>query len=169
MPGVAERLGEIAAKYATNATNAAGLWASRAASEAPKWETNAKSQQAEANYAAGVQLAVQNQLRLKGLQNVTAQDFANAVTASQDVYAYKVSVSGGKWQERFEPYAHTIDRVLATLPAKVPGQVRENIMNRVVPIAEALHNQKMQGVAAATVGLPTPTRPAPAPRYPFRR
>jgi len=168
MVGVTERLGEIAGKYAQNAVNAAGTWASRAASEAPKWEQNAKSQQAEQNYAAGVQLAIQNQLRLKGLQNVTAQDFANAVSASQDVYAYKVSTSGNKWMQRFEPYAQTIDRVASSLPPKVPGQVRENVINRVVPIAEALHQQKMGGVVARTVGLPTPTGPA-APRYPFRR
>ena len=170
MPGVFERLGEIATKYATNAVNAAPTWASRAAAEAEKWEQNAKSQQAEANYAAGVQLAVQNQLRLKGLQNVTAQDFANAVSGAQDVYAYKVSISGTKWQNRFAPFAQTIDRVVATLPPKVPGQVRENVINRVVPIAEALHQQKMGGVVARTVGLPTPTGPTPpAPRYPFRR
>ena len=168
MVGVTERLAEIAGKYATNAVNAAGTWASRAAAEAPKWEQNAKSQQAEQNYAAGVQLAIQNQLRLKGLQNVTAQDFANAVSASQDVYAYKVSTSGNKWAQRFEPYAQTIDRVVSTLAPKIPGQVRENVMNRVVPIAEALHQQKMGGVVARTVGLPTPTGPT-APRYPFRR
>ena len=168
MAGVSERLGEIAGKYASNAVNAAPVWRARAAAEAPKWEQNAKSQQAEANYAAGVQLAAQNQLRLKGLQNVTANDFANAVAGSQDVYAYKVSVSGGKWQNRFAPYAETIDRTVATLPAKMPGQVRENIMNRVVPIAEALHNQRMGGVAARTVGMPTPMAPT-APRYPFRR
>jgi len=168
MVGVTERLAEIAGKYATNATNAAGYWASRAASEAPKWEQNAKSQQAEQNYAAGVQLAIQNQLRLKGLQEVSAQDFANAVSASQDVYAYKVSTSGAKWQNKFAPYAQTIDRVVPTLAPKIPGQVRENVINRVVPIAEALHQQKIGGVVARTVGLPTPTGPA-APRYPFRR
>ena len=169
MVGVTERLAEIAAKYATNATNAAPVWRARTTAEAEKWEANAKSQQAESNYATAMEYVIQNQLRLKGLQNVSATDFANAVAGAQDVYAYKVSTAGGKWQERFTPYAQTIDRVVSTLPPKIPGQVRENVMNRVVPIAEALHQQKMGGVVARSVGLPTPTAPTPAPRFPFRR
>ena len=171
MVGVSERLGEIAQKYQYNAVNAAPVWSARASSEAEKWEQNAKSAQAEQNYATAMEYVIQNQLRLKGLQGVSAQDFASAVSGAQDVYAYKVSVSGNKWQEKFSPYAQVIDRVVATLPPKVPGQVRENIMNRVVPIAEALHQQKISGVVARTMGLPTPTGPGAGytPRYPFRR
>jgi len=164
--GVLERIGEIAGKYAQNAVNAAPEWARNAAQNADKWERNAKSAEAERNYATGVQLAAQNQMRLKGLQNVTAQDFGSAVSQSQDVYAYKVSGSGAKWQNKFEPYASELDRVVPSLPAKTPGQPRENVINRVVPIAEALHAKKMGGVTGRVLG---PSSAPTGTRYPFRR
>lgn len=164
--GVLERLGEIAGKYAQNAVNAAPEWARNAAQNAEKWERNAKSADAERNYQTGVQLAAQNQLRLKGLQRVSAAEFSSAVSGAQDVYAYKVSGSGSKWQSRFEPYASELDRIVPSLPAKTPGQPRENVINRVVPIAEALHAKKVGGIAGRVLG---PTTSPTGTRYPFRR
>jgi len=165
--GVLERLRDLATKYQQRAVNAAPEWRVRASEAAEKWEQNAKSTQAEQNYAAGVQQAIENQLRLRGLEPVSAQDFASAVSQAQDVYAYKVSVSGDKWENKFAPYAEEIDRVVPTLPPKTPGAVRENILNRVVPIAEALHQRKIRGVVTRTLGVGAGT-PA-APRFPFRR
>ncbi len=164
--GVLERLGEIATKYAQRAVNAAPEWARNAAQNADKWERNAKSADAERNYATGVQLAAQNQLRLRGLQNVSAQDFSAAVSGAQDVYAYKVSIASPKWQTKFEPYAQELDRVVPTLPARTPGNPRENVINRVVPIAEALHAKKVGGAVTRALG---PTATPTAPRYPFGR
>jgi len=164
--GVLERLGEIAGKYATNAVNAAPEWARNAAQAAEKWDRNSKSADAERNYQTGVELAARNQLRLKGLQRVSAADFSSAVSGAQDVYAYKVSGAGGKWQSRFEPYASELDRIVPSLPAKTPGQPRENVMNRVVPIAEALHAKKVGGAVGRVLG---PSSTPAGTRYPFRR
>ena len=164
--GVLERLGEIATKYANRAVSAAPEWARNAAQAAEKWERNAKSADAERNYATGVQYAAQNQLRLRGLQSVSAADWSGAVSGSQDVYAYKVSVASPKWQSKFEPYAAELDRIVPTLPARIPGQPRENVMNRVVPIAEALHAKKVGGAVTRALG---PTATPAAPRYPFGR
>jgi len=164
--GVLERLGEIAAKYATNAMNAASEWARNAAQAADKWDRNSKSADAERNYATGVQYAAQNQLRLRGLQNVSAADWSAAVSGSQDVYAYKVSIASPKWQQKFEPYAQELDRIVPTLPSRIPGSPRENVMNRVVPIAEALHAKKVGGAVTRALG---PTATPTAPRYPFGR
>ena len=163
---VLERLGELANKWASRAASAAPEWSRNAAQAADKWERNAKSAQAEQNYATGVQLAAQNQLRLRGLQHVSSQDFSTAVSGAQDVYAYKVGASVQKWQTKFQPYAEELDRIIPTLPAKTPGQPKENVINRVVPIAEALHDKKIGGAVGRVLG-PTPT--GTTPRYPFRR
>jgi len=163
--GVLERLGELATKYSQRAVSEAPEWYRNAAQAADKWERNAKSAEAERAYAQGVELAVRNQLRLRGLQGVSAADFSSAVSGAQDVYAYKVSVAGSKWQAKFEPYASEIDRIVPSLPAKVPGDVRGNIERRVVPIAEALHAKKVGGAVGRVLG-PSPT---PAVRSPFGR
>jgi len=50
-----------------------------------------------------------------------------------------------KWAARFQPYANVINNVVSTLPARVPGQPTQNVMNRVAPIAEALYNARISG------------------------
>lgn len=147
-------LGLAQQKYGTNAPAAASIWQQAAVSKADVWERQAKSPEAERNYAAGVQFAVQNQLRLKGLQKVTAQDYAAGVSQSVNVYQQKTAASAGKWAARFAPYAEVINRIVPSLPAKVPGDPRTNVMNRVVPIAEALHQTKIRG--AVTGVTPSP-------------
>jgi len=155
-------LNEAMQKYAQNTPAAAQRWANRATARAQIWEANAKSQQAEANYATAMQYVIQNQLRLRGLQNVTAADYSQGVQNSIQVYQQKTSMAGMKWQQRFAPYANIINNLLPTLPPKVPGQPRQNWLNRGAPIAEALHQAKLAGVARVPVAPAAPAPAAPA-------
>ena len=155
---------EAAQYYAQGTAANVNKWVSRTSSAASNWEAKAKSPEAEQNYAAGVQFAVQNQLRLKGLQNVGASEWSGAVQGSGSVYQTKTSMSVNKWANRFSPYASVIDQVKTTLPARVPGNAAQNVINRVVPIAEALQRAKLQGIASSRpvpMSAPAPTGGAP--------
>jgi len=110
-------------------------------------------------------------LRLKGLTPVTAADYSAGVSAAVDIYRTKTAAKAGKWGVKFTPFAEFINRIVPTLAAKIPGQVRQNVLNRVVPIAEGLHQLKIRGVASpvapvaspVTVASPVATTPATAP------
>jgi len=148
-----------AAQYYASGTAAnVQKWATKAAQAASEWEQRAKSPDAEQNYAEGVQRAVQYQLRLKGLQDVSASEWASAVQGSGSVYQQKTSMAVNKWAQKFAPYAQIIDRVVSTLPPKVPGQGVQNWLNRGAPIVEALQSAKLQGTMTS--------RPAPMTRTP---
>ena len=146
-----------AQKYAQNTPASANFWAQAAQSKANEWEAKAKSQEAEQNYAQAMQFVVQNQLRLKGLQNVTATDYAQGVANSMNVFQTKTANASGKWQNRFAPFASIIDRVVDTLPPRTPGNPDANIDNRVKPIARALHEAKVRGVTGG-YAAPAPMR-----------
>ena len=142
-------------KFVTNASASAGDYAAGAQAAASTWERNAKSPQAEQAYAAGVALAVQNQLRSKGLQSVTAQDYATGVANNANVYAQKVSQSQDKWQRNFTPYAQEIDRIVPGLPAKNPSaSPSQNYAARGGPVADRLKALRLQGVRGGSSALP---------------
>jgi len=164
-------LNAAAQKYAAVTPAMAPVWQQRAQAAAQKWEQNAKSMEAEQYWAQRTIEAAQNQARLRGLQFVTAQDYSQGIQVSANVYREKVStIAPQRWMRKFEPYAQVIDQVVATLPPKTTDVV-QNVLNRVAPIAQALRQAKIQGVAPVTgMGTPTAT-PAPAPglRAPFLR
>jgi len=144
-------------KYATVTPQMANVWQQRATAAAQKWEANAKSPQTEQYWAQRVVEAAQNQARLRGLQNVTAADYSAGIQAGVQAYQNKVStIAPQKWMNKFAPYAQIIDQVVATLPPKTTD-VATNVMNRVVPIATALRQAKLQGISArAGIGTPAP-------------
>jgi len=72
-------------------------------------------------------------------------------------YQSKTANAGGKWANRFAPYAQTIDRVVATLPPK-STDVTQNVMQRVAPIATALRQQKTGVVKTAPIAPAAPRR-----------
>jgi len=131
--------------YVSGTSANANKWERRTAQAAPVWEANAKSAEAEQAYAKGVQMAAQNQLRLKGLQSVTAASFSSAVSGRSGAYREKTAARAGKWASKFSPYLDTIKSIVPSLPARVPGDVSGNIDRRVKPIAQALHQQKVGG------------------------
>lgn len=144
--GLAER------KYGINTPNAAPVWAARTAQESQKWEVNAKSNQAETNFGIAMQDVINRRARQEGLQDVSAGEFAQAVQASQDVYRLKTQGAGSKWRAGFEPAARIIDQVVATLPARIPGNSDANVDNRVKPIGRALQDAKRAGLLRRTGG-----------------
>jgi len=127
-------------------------WEERTTGAAAIWETAAKSPEAEDAYAKGVDLAVRQQLRLRGLQPITARDFAAAVRGMGTFWRDKALARSAKWGVKFRPYLEEIGRIVPTLPPKIPGQPRENVLNRVVPIAEGLHRLKVGGSSPSPVG-----------------
>jgi len=160
-----------AQKYAAVTPAMAQIWQQRASAAAQKWEQNAKSMEAEQYWAQRVVEAAQQQARLRGLQAVSAQDYAQGIQVGANVYREKVStIAPQRWARKFAPFAQVIDQVVASLPPKTTDVV-QNVLNRVAPIAQALRQAKLAGVVAPTgMGTPTPT-PAPAPglRAPFLR
>ena len=139
-------------KYAAGTQANANTWASRTAQAAGAWEAGAKSPAAEQAYATGVQLAAQNQSRLRGLQQVSQADFAQAVSGKSGDYARGTQAAVGKWGARFQPYLNTIAQIAPNLAPRVPGDVAGNVQRRVLPLAEALHAQKMGGTGFSTGG-----------------
>lgn len=143
-------------KYSEATPASANRWAAGAINNADKFIRNATSTEAENNYKLGVERSVQNQSRLKGLQNVTASDYANGVQNSVQIYQAKTAGSANKWANKFSPYAQVIDQTVNTLPPKISGDIAGNILRRVTPIAIALNNRKMQGVSTRALGVPSP-------------
>ena len=149
-------LSRAAGKFATNASNAAGDYVAGATANAQLWERNAKSPSAEKNYATGVQIAVQNQLRAKGLAGVTASDYAAGVQNNANVYAQKVGQSSDKWANKFSPFASIIDRMTVNLPPRNPAAApSQNYASRGGPIADALKQARLQGVMGARFAAPS--------------
>jgi len=140
-------------------------WEERTTGAADIWEVAAKSREAEEAYAAGVDLAVRQQLRLRGLDPITARDFQTAVRGMGTFWREKAVRRAPKWAFKFRPYLEEIRRIVPGLPAKIPGRPRENVLNRVVPIAEGLHRLKI-GASPGAALTPSPT-PGASPRFGF--
>jgi len=152
-------------RYAVNAPAAAEYWASRAEAQAGKWEREAKSPASETRFRQALEVVIANQLRLKGLMPVTAADYASGVRGSVDIYRTKTAAKAPKWGARFAPFAEWLNRTVPTLAAKIPGQIRTNVMNRVVPIAEGLHALKIRGVASPVAPVASPLGGGGSPTY----
>ena len=129
-------------------------WQANTGAAAQTWFQNATSSQAEANYAAGIQIAINNQTRLKGLQASSAAEFQQGVQGAGGQYQARTQAKSGKWMSKFQPYAQLIDGLVPGLPAKIPGQARQNTINRSAPIGEALQQAKMSGAIMAQAPMP---------------
>jgi len=154
-----------AAKYAQNTPAAAGVWAQRTQGAANVWEQNAKSPAADAAWKEGITQAVANNARMRGLSAVTASDFAQGVQAGSATYAQKTAQSAGKLVAKSERYYQVLDRVVPSLPPRGPAGSPQNY-DRVRAVGEALHNEKIGGVAAGAGFAPAR---APAQVAPLRR
>ena len=157
MPAAIPSIQEAQAAYQQGTSQRAQKWEQRTAAAAGQWESNAKSAAAEQAYAQGVQLAVSNQLRLKGLQPVTAAEFSSAVRGKSGLYQQETARKAGKYAARFAPYLDLLRTIVPSLPPKVPGDVAGNIQRRVGGVAIPLHQAKMGGAGSA--GYTTPTAP----------
>ena len=108
------------------------------------WQTNAASESAEANYAAGVSEAVGNKTRQSGVQKVSNADWQRAAA---DKGAARIgpgmSASAGKQAANWAPYRSFLES--AQLPERTRNAT-ENITNRSIPIAQGMQDLKRSGV-----------------------
>ncbi len=102
-----------------------------------------QSDAAETHYNAAMTAVLSNKLRQKGLAGVTDADFqAGVVAVGASGYSSRAQAKSGKFAKKFGPYASTINAVLPQLAPKGTDP-NANIDNRVKPIANALHKQKL--------------------------
>ena len=107
------------------------------------WQTPASSEEAETNYGAGVQEAVSNRTRQKGIQNVSNADWQrNASTIGAERIGRGMANASGKQAAKWAPYRSFLEGV--SLPAK-SRNATENIQNRSIPIAQGMQDLKRGG------------------------
>ena len=94
------------------------------------WKTNAASDQAEANYAAGVQKAARDKLRQKGVNAVQGAEWENAAST---IGAQNYTASAGKAGDKFSAVAQHVagaaDAAEAAA-AQLPGTTIQERMQR---------------------------------------
>ena len=109
------------------------------------WQTNAASESAEANYAAGVQEAVGLKSRQVGVQRVSNADWQNAAANKGAQRIGKgMADSAGKQAANWAPYRSFLEGV--SLPERTRNAT-ENIQNRSIPIAQGMQDLKRSGAS----------------------
>jgi len=108
----------------------------------------ATSDSAQKNYVAGVTDPVSQKLRLTRLKELSEGDLNTAMANAAPVtYPAGVDKSVTKYTRRVTPFMTEIDRIRPTLKAR-SRDARDNVMNRVIPLASGLQNKKKQLVGA---------------------
>lgn len=106
------------------------------------WKTNASSPEAEALYATKVQEAISNQSRRKGIEDVSNEEWKQkALSKGGNRIASGMKGGSDDWQRGYSPYHSTIASL--ELPPRTADAV-QNVINRVVPIVEALVAKKKE-------------------------
>lgn len=136
------KLEELADSYKTGVASKAQKWYNHFQAASGIAEA-AKSEAAEAHYAAAVTAAVANKQRQKGLANITDADIKASVT-SPSIYSTPAQNKAPKFAKKFARFVPVINAEVAKLPARTTDP-NTNIDNRVKPIANALHAAKVNG------------------------
>ena len=107
------------------------------------WQGPASSEEAESNYAAGVQDAVARKTRQAGIQNVSNADWQRAAS---DKGAARIgpgmSAAAGKQAANWSPYRSFLEGL--SLPDRTRNAT-ENITNRSIPVAQGMQDLKRGG------------------------
>ena len=101
------------------------------------WLGPASSEQSEKNYATGVNKAVANKSRQKGVKKVSNADWQNAaVNKGAPIIGERIQGALDKYEQNFGP---VYDRVLATVKTLPPKTTdfMANINKRLVPTVKA--------------------------------
>ena len=105
------------------------------------WQEKAVA--AEDRYAAGIQQAVANRSREKGLSKVSNSDWkSKAATKGSQRWAPGVNAAEADYRKGLAPVLSVIESV--TLPERT-NDAAANVAARVTPIAVALQNAKREG------------------------
>lgn len=100
------------------------------------WAGPAGSDQAEQNYAAGVQNAITTKRRQTKVRQVSNTDWqAAAVKKGAPIIGERIRGSLDKWANNWGPMYDSVSSKVNTLPPKTTD-FRANINNRLVPIVE---------------------------------
>jgi hypothetical protein len=130
---------EIAAKYTRVASQRSQDYVDGiAGTDAQQFETALKN--AESNWQAGVQLAVQRKAFGKGASGAGAKWKQNAQALGSSRYSQGVANAAEAYAQGFEPYRQTI--ASTTLPPRGPKGDPRNF-ERAKKIAEALRARKL--------------------------
>ena len=101
------------------------------------WAGKAGSEQAEANYAAGVQKAVSAKSRQSGVKKVTNAEWqAAAATKGGAVIGTRVRESLDKWEANFGPVFAAVVADIQRLPARTTDAM-SNIDMRLKPTVKS--------------------------------
>jgi hypothetical protein len=100
------------------------------------WQGPAGSEQAETNYASGVQAAIGKKSRQAGVRKVSNSDWQSAAIAKgKPIIGERIRGALGKWSTNFGPVYDAVAGKVSTLPPKTTD-FRANINNRLVPVVE---------------------------------
>jgi len=106
----------------------------------------AKSDAAEATWAAKMTDAVSRKARQRGLASVTDEDIKNPIRAGgAGLWTTPTTAKAEKAGRKVAPYLEVIRAVLPTLPAKTADGLA-NLNARAGPIVQALQAKKRSGV-----------------------
>jgi len=100
------------------------------------WLDPAKSENAEKNYAAGVQAAVASKRRQSQIAKLSNEDWRGAAIAKGvPTIGPRIGAAMGKWLSNWGPKYDMVAAKVASLPPRTTDW-RSNINTRVVPIVE---------------------------------
>ena len=100
------------------------------------WATPAGSEQAETNYASGVQQAIASKRRQTEVRRVSNSDWQTAaVTKGKPIIGERIRGALSKWTAEWGPMYDAVTSKVGTLPPKTTD-FRANINARLVPIVE---------------------------------
>ncbi len=101
------------------------------------WQTPAASDQAEANWASGVQRAIADGSRRAGIMAVSNAEWQRmSAEKGGPIIGQRVVASIDKYTRNFGPILSAMNAASAALPARTTS-AQQNIQNRLVPIVQA--------------------------------
>lgn len=110
------------------------------------WHGPASSDQAESNYAAGVQQAVSDHRRQRRIQAMSNQDWqAGAVNKGATIIGERMRAAAGKYEKNFAPIYQEVERAVHSLPQRTIDPLT-NIDQRLKPIVTAQRRAAGKGV-----------------------
>ena len=133
-------LSEAQSNYAQSGSIAATRYKQGVANA--DWKSAAESEQAEQNYAEGVQEAIAKKRRQKMIQNVSNAEWQErAKNKGGNAIGSAIQQSGQKWAKGFAPYREVLEGM--DLPAKT-RDANTNIDNRLKPIVNKMVEKKKE-------------------------
>lgn len=101
------------------------------------WQGPASSDEAEANWGAGVQRAITSGSRRNGILSVTNSQWQQAsITKGAAVIGNRIVEALDKYQRNFGPILTAMNQEASQLPAR-SGSAAQNVTTRLLPIIRA--------------------------------